>query len=66
MTTQAPQGQEWLSPAEFLARNKGRFGRNSLYDWIATGKIPHLKIQRKILIPADAFDRMLANQEGER
>jgi hypothetical protein len=56
---------EWLSPTEFLARHQGRFGRNSLYDWLAEGKLPHLKINRKILIPADAFDRMLAEQVGQ-
>ena len=57
---------EWLSPAEFLARHHGRFGRNTLYNWLAENKLPHLSIGRKILIPADAFARMLAAQEGEK
>ena len=64
MTTETPERQEWLSPSEFLAMHQGRFGRNSLYDWLAEGKLPHLKINRKVLIPANAFDRMLADQVG--
>ena len=56
-------GPEWLSPAEFLAQHQGRFGRNSLYNWLAEDKLPHLTIGRKILIPSDAFSRMLAEQK---
>jgi hypothetical protein len=55
---------EWLSPSEFLALHRGKFGRNSLYDWLAEGKLPHLKINRKIFIPADAFSRMLSEQSN--
>ena len=51
---------DWLSPTEFLNRHKGKFGRNLLYDWLAEDKLPHVQIGRKILIPSDAFDRMLA------
>ena len=61
----ATQTEEWLSPTEFLDRNRGRFGRNSLYNWLAEGKLPHVQIGRKILIPSDAFDRMLAGQAGD-
>ena len=64
MTTQEPE-TEWLSPAEFLALHPGKIGRNTLYDWLAQGKLPHLKINRKILIPADAFNRMLAEQASD-
>ena len=63
MVIQAQDG-EWLSPKEFLARHVGRFGRNTLYNWLAEGKLPHVQIDRKILIPSDAFDRMLAEQAG--
>ena len=64
MVVQA-RDMEWLSPREFLARHKGRFGRNTLYDWLAEDKLPHIQINRKILIPADAFDRMLEGQAGD-
>ena len=66
MVNQTSDRLEWLSPTEFLARHQGRFGRNTLYNWLAEGKLPHLKINRKILIPANAFDRMLAEQAGEK
>ena len=56
------QTVEWLSPAQFLGRHQGKFGRNTLYNWLSEGKIPHIQINRKILIPVDAFDRMLAGQ----
>ena len=56
---------EWRSPREFLVRHKGRFGRNTLYDWLAEDKLPHIQINRKILIPADAFERMLTGQGSE-
>ncbi len=60
------QTRDWLTPTVFLARHKGKFGRNTLYNWLAEGKLPHIQIGRKILIPSDAFDRMLAGQAGEQ
>lgn len=59
MSTQV-QETEFVTPRAFLARHKGKFGRNTLYAWLAEGKLPHIQIGRKILIPSDAFDRMLA------
>ena len=59
-----PTSLEWLSPTEFLARHRGRFGRNSLYNWLSEDKLPHIQIHRKILIPSDAFERMLESQGG--
>lgn len=40
-----------------------RLSRNAVYEAIARGKIPHIRIGRKILIPAAALDRMLAATE---
>lgn len=65
MEYQMREDVEWLSPTEFLARHRGKFGRNTLYNWLAEGKLPHIQITRKILIPSDAFNRMLADQAGE-
>jgi hypothetical protein len=65
MTIQTSGGPEWLSPTEFLALHEGKFGRNSLYNWLAQKKIPHVSINRKIFIPADAFSRMLSEQSNE-
>ena len=62
MATQIRDEVQWLSPTEFLARHRGKLGRNTLYNWLAEGKLPHVQIRRKILIPSDAFDRMLTSQ----
>ena len=59
------QETEFVTPTVFLDRHRGKFGRNTLYNWLAEGKLPHVKINRKILIPTDAFERMLVDQEGE-
>ena len=63
MTTKTQD--EWLSPTEFLTRHRGKFARNLLYDWLAEDKLPHIRIGRKILIPVDAFDRMLEAQASD-
>ena len=47
MATRMREVVEWLSPTEFLARNRERFGRNSLYNWLAEGKLPHVQINLK-------------------
>ena len=52
------QPTEWLTSSEFLERYKGVIGKSKFYDGIAEGTIPHLRIGRKLLIPADALDRM--------
>ena len=52
------QQAEWLPSIEFLERHKGVIGRSKFYDWIAEGVIPHLRIGRKLLVPADALDRI--------
>ena len=59
-TKKAQDGVEFVTTAVFLERHKGKFGRNSLYNWLAENKLPHIQIGRKILIPENAFERMLA------
>ena len=51
----------YLTPTQFLAANPGKIGRNLLYNELNAGKIPHIKVGRRILIPEDAWDQMLAN-----
>ena len=51
----------YLTPTQFLAANPGKIGRNLLYNEINAGVIPHIKVGRRILIPEDAWDQMLAN-----
>ena len=57
--------EEWQSPTAFWKRHnrhEKKFGRNLMYDWLSEGKLPHVRIGRKILIPADAFERMLKGE----
>lgn len=56
--------QEFVTPSVFLARHKGQIGRNTLYNWLAEDKLRHIRVGRKILIPSDAFERMLAEAEA--
>ena len=50
---------KWLSVNEFLDAHKGHIGRSSLYERIRMGQISHVRIGKKILIAADALDRLL-------
>ena len=52
------QQAEWLPSSEFLERHKGVIGKSTFYDGIAEGIIPHLRVGHKLLVPADALDRM--------
>ena len=54
---------EYISVKEFLQQLDGRLSKNTVYEQIASGVIPSVRISRRILIPADAMDRMLAAQE---
>lgn len=58
---QTEESQErWLTPVAFLARHSKLIGRNTLYERIKDKTIPSIRVGRKILIPVDALDRMLA------
>lgn len=57
--------QEWISAAEFARRNHGVIGRTLVYDAIRRGDIPSVRLGRRILVPADALDRLLASQIKE-
>lgn len=37
--------------------------RNSAYQGIATGEIPHVKVGKRILIPLRALEKMLEGQQ---
>lgn len=42
-----------------------RMGRNATYEALRVGKIPSVRIGRKILVPKEAVARMLAAAEGK-
>ena len=54
----------WLTVNKIRAEHPGVFSRNALYAWIADGTIPSIRLGRKILLPADALDRVLAVQQA--
>ncbi len=51
--------RDWLSVDQFYKRNKGKLGRNTIYDRVKDGSIPSVRVGRRILIPSDALDQML-------
>ena len=54
----------FVTPKQFMA-DKG-LPRNTVYEGIKDGTIPSIRIsKRKILIPIDAFERMLAGQPND-
>lgn len=56
-----------LTPDEFREGLKNTIGRNSIYELLAAGKIRHLKLGRKILIPASELDAFpLREAEGNK
>ena len=57
-TTEHP----YISVKEFIAQLDGRLSKNAVYQHIAEGAIPSIRVGRRILIPSDALDRMLAEQ----
>ena len=50
---------EWLTASQFIARCKGKLGRNSVYDHLRDGSIPSIRLGRRILIPSNALWRLL-------
>ena len=55
---------KWLSPKEFLEQHRGLFSRATLYEELGKGNIPHIRVGKKIFIPDDALEQLLAGQAG--
>lgn len=70
MTDQTDIGRRFYGVEEFwkAARRQGvPISRNVAYEGVRRGTIPSARLGRRIVIPADAIDRMLAqgpNQEA--
>ena len=56
---------DWLTVAQFIARFKGTVSRNFVYERIRDGTIPSVRLGKKILIPVDALDRLLAESRAD-
>ena len=54
----------FITPKEFIERTG--LARNTVYNGLRDGSIPSVRIsRRKILVPSDALDRLLADQTGD-
>ena len=58
------QQTKYVSAKELINQLEGRLSRNSVYQAIASGTIPSIRIGRRILIPSDALDRILEGRAG--
>ena len=58
--------EEYITVKEFLRQLDGRLSRNTVYEQIAAGSIPSIRIGGRILIPSDALDLMLAAQADHK
>jgi len=67
MSNARPDPQEWFSVEEFVVHAKRRgapVSRGATYDAIRRGVLPHVRIGRRIAVPADALERLLAIRSG--
>lgn len=54
------RAREFLTPRQFLAANP-IVKRTKLYEDIRAQRFPHIRLSRKILIPSDALDQLVAS-----
>ena len=60
MAIQTQDEVEWVTPTVFLTRNQGTLGRNSIYNWLAEGKLQYCEtIAEGIENAPGAFINML-------
>ena len=53
------RAREFLTPRQFLAANPS-VRRTKLYEDVRASRIPHVRLGRKVLIPADALDQIVS------
>ena len=51
-----------LTLNEFFVELRGAIGRNSLYGYVQTGRIKHIRVGRKILIPRSELTEFPARE----
>ena len=54
----------YMSVRELVAELDGRLSRNAIYNGIHNGEIPHIRVGKRILLPANVLDRMMAGGES--
>lgn len=53
--------QEWITVKELVEVLKGKLGRNSIYQAIASGAIPHVRVGKRILLRRDCLNQIQSN-----
>ena len=59
---QSENAKPLLTPDEFLEGLQGTIGRNSLYGLLQAGRIKHIRVGRKILIPRSELTDFLLRE----
>lgn len=54
---------EWLTIKEFVARHQGRVSAWNVGESVRQKRIPHVRVGRRVLIPANALD-LMAQEQG--
>jgi excisionase family DNA binding protein len=62
----AKKRHHFLKSTEFLERHKGIISRTTFYAAVRRGELPHVRVGTTILVPDDALDVMLEEQEARR
>ena len=62
---QSIEHRQYVSVREFIEALGGRLSKNSVYQAIAAGTIPSIRIGRRILVPSDALERALEAQASD-
>ena len=55
---------QWIPAPEFLKRFP-LVSKNTFYQAIKDGKLPHITLGRKIFLPVDALDQLLEGDAGD-
>ena len=64
--TSSENSVAWDSASNFWKQNlQGILDKNGWYQAIGRGEVPHLRIGRRILVPCDALEQMLAAKNPE-
>jgi excisionase family DNA binding protein len=63
--TKSVDTEALLKPREYHEALGGKIGINSLYSLIRAGRIRHIRVGRKILIPKTELENWLEREAGE-
>ncbi len=56
---QLSERRRYQSVSKFLEANPGTIGRTRLLEYVRDGRVPHVRLGKKILLPEDALDQLV-------